>query len=51
MPDAWVNYWKTRVSPAASDLTPTGNEVPVHLGWAAGYTNLDVYLSGLAPAL
>ena len=51
MPDAWVNYWKTRVSPAASDLTPTGKEVPALLGWAAGYTNLDVYLSGLAPAL
>ena len=51
MPDAWVNYWKTQVSPAASDLTPTGKEVPAHLGWAAGYTNLDVYLSGMAPAL
>jgi pectate lyase len=51
IPDAWVNYWKMQVSPAASDLTPTGKEVPAHLGWAAGYTNLDVYLSGMAPAL
>ncbi len=50
MPDEWVDYWKTRVSPVASDLAPSGNQVPVHLGWAAGYTNLDVYLSGLAPA-
>jgi pectate lyase len=50
MPDAWVNYWKMQVSPAASDLTPCGNEVPVRLGWPQGYTNLDVYLSGLAPA-
>ncbi|OFX26070.1 MAG: hypothetical protein A2V77_18300 [Anaeromyxobacter sp. RBG_16_69_14] len=50
MPDAWVDYWKTRVSPAASNLAPSGNQVPVHLGWPAGYTNLDVYLSGLAPA-
>ena len=51
MPDEWVNYWKTQVSPAVSDLAPSGTEVPVHLGWASGYTNMDVYLSGQAPAL
>jgi hypothetical protein len=39
-----------QVSPEVSDLAPCGNEVPVRLGWPEGYTNLDVYLSGMAPA-